>query len=386
MAAPTRLKEDQRIKVMYLLDTYIGPYAGTEKQLLSLINNLDRSRFAPCLTVLRPTPYLEQNKLPCPVEILDIPRIRSPGTAIKLWRYACSLVRRRFSVVHVLFNDASVVAPFFLRLAGLRVVVSRRDMGFWYTRGNLRLLRLNRFFVDKVVTNSRAVKRNVEQAEGFPTQKIQVIYNGYQPANDPSSSPAAVRTRLGVDGNASIVGVVANLRPIKRLVDLIDAFSLVLKAHPASCLVLVGDGEERKNLERRARSLGIESAVRFAGRVPYTLPFVREFTVGVLCSESEGFPNAVIEYMYCGKPTVCTDAGGASEIVQHGVNGFLVPVGDVAAMAEYVTRLLDDENLATNLGNAARERVRIQCSLEGMIRAHSELYAALTASPRRPMR
>ncbi len=368
---------------MYLMDAYAGPYAGTERQLFSLVSRLDRRSFEPHLTVLRHTPYLDRKDLPCPVEILNIPRILSLGTPIKLWRYARSLVRRRFSVVHVVFNDASVVAPFFLKLAGLRVVVSRRDMGFWYTRGNLRLLRLNRPFVDVVVANSRAVKRNVEQAEGFPDHKVRIIYNGYDDAGGCGSRPTAVRAQLGIDESAPIVGAVANLRPIKRLADLIEAFALILKTHPTSRLVVVGDGEERESLTKRARSLGIAQAVRFAGRVPDTLPFVREFAVGVLCSESEGFPNAIIEYMYCGKPTVCTAVGGAPEILEHGVHGFLVPVGDVTAIAECLTRLLSDESLAAKLGNAARERVRIQCSPDGMIEAHSKLYASLAGAASR---
>jgi glycosyltransferase involved in cell wall biosynthesis len=87
------------------------------------------------------------------------------------------------------------------------------------------------------------------------------------------------------------------------------------------------------------------------------MKYIERFTVAVLCSESEGFSNSIIEYLQAGRPVVCTATGGNPEIVRDGHNGFLVPVGDAAALAERLVRLLSDDALARRLGAAGREIV-----------------------------
>jgi glycosyltransferase involved in cell wall biosynthesis len=98
--------------------------------------------------------------------------------------------------------------------------------------------------------------------------------------------------------------------------------------------------------------------VIFTGQVEEPMKYVERFTVAVLCSESEGFSNSIIEYMQAGRPVVCTDTGGNPEIVKDGCNGFLVPVGDTGALAARLKRLLYDSALARQLGAAGRETVR----------------------------
>jgi glycosyltransferase involved in cell wall biosynthesis len=88
------------------------------------------------------------------------------------------------------------------------------------------------------------------------------------------------------------------------------------------------------------------------------MEYVEKFSVAVLCSESEGFSNAIVEYMQAARPVVCTDTGGNPEIVQDGRNGFLVPVGDSGALAERLVQVLSDSMLAKRLGEAGRETVR----------------------------
>jgi glycosyltransferase involved in cell wall biosynthesis len=363
------------VKIAYLMDHYAHPYGGTERQVLELIRRLDRRRFQPQVAVFRASEYLKHNEFDCAVDVLAIKKMASATTLGRLYRYARELRKRDFSIVHIFFNDASVVAPPILKWQGLKVVVSRRDMGFWCSARTALLLKANRLFVDRVVANSEAVKRSVQAREGYSDSKISVIYNGHDRASETTDvARRRVRDTLGIGPEGVIVGIVANLRTIKRIEDLIRAFALVRRTHHNAWLVIVGTGDLRNKLEDLATSLDIRSQVVFTGQLSDPLPVIHEFAVGVICSESEGFSNSIIEYMYCAKPTVCTNVGGNPEIVRDGENGFLVPVGDVGKLAERLERLLGDPALAQRLGRNALVWASERYDMGRMIEAHMELY------------
>lgn len=351
-------------KIMFLVDYYGNPQAGTEGQLLQLIQHLDRSRYEPAMTVLRRSEYIESRQFPCPVNVLGIEKLASFRTIAKIVRYALALRWEGYQLVHCYFNDTALIAPFFMKLSGINVLVSRRDMGFWYTPYNLVVLRLVAPFVDRYVANSHAVKQRVQQQEWVSPDKIVVIYNGYTSLVEKDDQPAAMANLPGIPDDALIVGIVANLKPIKRMDTLIEAFACISKYFSGAYLVIVGDkttSEAAYTLEKLgalARHFGIEDRVVFTGQVRDSKLYIRRFTVAVLCSESEGFSNSIIEYLQAGRPTVCTDTGGNAEVIQTGRNGFLIPIGDSKALADYVIRLFSDRTLARRVGEAGYESVR----------------------------
>ena len=376
-------------KVMYLLDRYEGPQAGTEGQLLQLLEHLDRTRFEPAMAVLRTSEYIEHHTLPCAVQTLGITRLLSSRSIIKLTRFAAGLRREGFRLVHCFFNDVSIIAPPLLRMFGLRVIVSRRDMGFWYRPWNLALLRIVAPFVDRYVTNSQAVKRIVEDREWIPSWKATVIYNGYLPTPTTNTDANKAPCIAPLPGHGPIVGMVANLRPIKRIDQLIKAFALVRRQHRDARLVVVGGDSlnengvsMKKELDALADSLGIRDWIDFPGSSKDPAAFIRQFSVAVLCSESEGFSNSLIEYMQLGRPVVCTNTGGNPELIEDGVNGFLVPVGDVATLADRIGRLLGDPITADRFGEAARETVRSSYSHVRMVTEQMACYDAVVSGRR----
>jgi glycosyltransferase involved in cell wall biosynthesis len=165
--------------------------------------------------------------------------------------------------------------------------------------------------------------------------------------------------------------MVAHFHPWKRQRDLVRAFREVLRHHPRAHLVLVGSGA--CEAEVRAECDGtLLRRVHFAGAVSNPLPLVRHFTIGVLCSDSEGLSNSVLEYQACGLPVVCTNVGGNVELVQDGTNGFLIPPGDVPALADRLRRLLDDPALRAAMGAKGRT-VASAHSLSAMADAHMAL-------------
>ncbi|MGH7146271.1 MAG: glycosyltransferase, partial [Nitrospiraceae bacterium] len=329
------------------------------------------------LTVFRDSEYLRRMKLPCPVRVANIGKLRSLDALAKLWRLSRAIRRAGVAIVHVFFPDASIVAPIFCKLGGARVIMSKRDMGFWHTTLQRWALRVSNLFADRIVANSQAVRDHVVRREWVPVRKLSVVPNGYDENRFMASSSVNVRKVLGIAEDEPIVGMVANLHPWKNHAHLLRAFALVLKEHPSAHLVLAGEGEQKGLLRDLARTLGIADRAHFLGFVQDPIPVIQECAVCVLCSESEGLSNAVMEYMGCGKPAICTNVGGNRELIEDGRNGFLVDVGDVHGLAERIRRILSDPELGRVMGKHAQRRISDNYSLERMADSYSRLYEEL---------
>jgi L-malate glycosyltransferase len=372
----------RRLKVRYVLDGYTDPNAGTEIQFWLLLQNLDRTRFEPSVLLLRESPFLRENLGDIPLEVLNVTRLKSPAALWRILRSVLTARRAGVDVAHLYFNDVSLVFPRLLRLVGLPCIVSRRDLGFWYSPANLKLLRLNAGAVNAVVANCKAVERAVIEAEGFRQDQVRVIYNGI--ARQEAAADPAVRARFAIPAAAKLVVLVANLRPLKRIQDAVQAVALVAKRVPDVHLAVVGEDREgatttsyRGELESLARSLGIHERVHFVGKQRDPMPLVQAADVCVLCSETEGLSNTVIEYMLAGKPAVCTDVGGNGELVEEGRTGYLVPVADAAMLGARIGELLEDHARAAAFGAAARARANELFAPQTMLRMHEALYTSL---------
>ncbi len=361
-------------RIGYLIDSFVGPWAGTERQLWHLLEGLDRERFEPHLFLLRDCDYsVQAQDWPCPVDVLGLEKIASPGGVAGVLRLARLFRQKQISLAQGFFLDASLVGPVAARLAGARFIAGRRDMGIWYTRNNLKLLRLVGRLVDRVIANSRAVGDHVVREEGIPADRLSIIFNGLEPTQPGEGAGAPVP---GVPEGVPVVGIVANLRQVKRHEDLIRAIALVRETVPDVQLVIVGEGELEQALRALADSCGVAAATHFLGRVTAPRSVVRRFTVAALCSESEGLSNALMEYLSEGKPSVCTDAGGNPELVTDGYNGFLYPVGDVSGLADRLVRLLTDAALVGSMGmNASRSVARL--GIPEMLAQHMAVYDSI---------
>jgi glycosyltransferase involved in cell wall biosynthesis len=143
----------------------------------------------------------------------------------------------------------------------------------------------------------------------------------------------------------------------------------------------VGDGESRGALERLSTELGLRERVHFAGFRPHLPNVNHAFDVAVLCSRSEGFPNAIVEAMAAGRPVIATDVGGNADAVVHGETGLLAAVGDADGFANALERVLGDSILARRMGEAGRRRARSEFNAEVALSRLEALYNSLIAVP-----
>ncbi|MBK5291781.1 MAG: N-acetyl-alpha-D-glucosaminyl L-malate synthase BshA [Acidobacteriia bacterium] len=172
---------------------------------------------------------------------------------------------------------------------------------------------------------------------------------------------------------------VSNFRPVKRPLDCIHVLARVVKETGAE-LWMVGDGPERGHAERLAHELGVDERVKFLGKQDHVERLLPQADVLLLPSEHEAFGLAALEAMACGVPPVATRVGGVAELVTHGVDGFLEPVGDVEGQAARVMELLTDAALHQRISNAARETARTRFCTELIIPRYEQLYRRVVAA------
>lgn len=197
----------------------------------------------------------------------------------------------------------------------------------------------------------------------YPAAKIHIIRSGVDVKNFENSAELDLPAKLGAEQGRSIVAMVARLHPIKDHVTFLSAARIVLDSLPRTQFIIIGDGPERAALEKLCGALEIALNVHFLGTCSDIDRILPAIDVHVLSSHSESLPLAVLEGMACGKPVVCTDVGGTSETVEHGISGFLVPPRDPVLLANHLTTLLSNPVLAEQMGAAGKRRVESDFSL-----------------------
>ena len=166
---------------------------------------------------------------------------------------------------------------------------------------------------------------------------------------------------------------VSNFRPVKRVLDCIRILAEVRKHTPAR-LLMVGDGPDRGPAEQLVRQLNLTPHVSFLGKQNHVERLIPLAHVLLMPSEMESFGLVALEAMACGVATVTTHVGGVPELITHGVNGFMEPVGDIAAQASRAVELLTDEALHQRITAAGRARAMEQFSTERIIPQYEQYY------------
>lgn len=188
----------------------------------------------------------------------------------------------------------------------------------------------------------------------------------------------AARRALELDSGAPVVAYVGRLTGIKRPDRLVDVARQVLASLPDTVFVIAGGGDLAADTRRRARDLGRH--VRFLGwRSDIETVYAAADAV-VLTSDNEGMPVSLIEAALCGVPSVTTGVGSAAEVVQDGVNGFVVSTR-VGSLAARLTRLLADEALRRRMGEAARTHAEGAYTGRRLVSDTEAIYERLAASP-----
>lgn len=209
----------------------------------------------------------------------------------------------------------------------------------------------------------------------MPEERRAVIYN---PLPDIQEKNPGGASSIFDSKNRKRAVAMGRLVPQKGFDLLIDAFARIAPIYPEWDLYILGEGEQRSELESDVLSRKLKGRVFLAGNITNPFSTLREADLFVLSSRFEGFGNALAEGMACGLPAISFDCpSGPSEIISHGLNGILVPPEDVDALAQAMADLMGDAQKRKQLGEKAR-RVRDRFAYGGIIDIWDRLIHTVT--------
>ncbi|HVG21606.1 MAG TPA: glycosyltransferase [Blastocatellia bacterium] len=385
-----------RPRVLHLITSFEA--GGTERQAVELLKRLDREQFEVRLAAIR-------NEGPFYKEIAslfpNVPEFRLTSfynrNAIRqMARLKQLILSERINIIHAHGFYDSLFASMAGRLVGVPVIASQRHLKLSDRRVHRLGTRAIHRLADRIVVNSEAIRRTIIESGSASAEKIVVIRNGLRPiSDDPAAASFGLSPQrqdcwdcgemrrnvrdslcreLGLDPRAKLVGMVARLAPVKGHSFFIRAAARIAREEADVHFVLVGDGPLRREIEDELLRSEIAHRVHVLGNRQDARLLVLAFDVAVLASLNEGLPNAVMEAMSAGVPTVATAVGGTVELIADGETGYLVPPADAEALAARITFALKNEAASAAVAQRAREFITSRFSMQQMVRSVEKLY------------
>lgn len=361
------------MKILQVLtDTNIG---GAGTWLLNFLSAYDRSSFD--IAVVLPTgAALVERISALGVRTIEADSIADRSFSVDGIRVLRDIFRReKPDIVH---THASLSARIVAKECGIKVVNTRHcleEPKHGLRRTVYRII--NNALSDRVIGVCRAVCENLK-LDGISESKLRLIYNGISPIRKYSAEERAeARREYGIPEGVTAVGIVARLEAVKNHKMFIDAATAVADRCPDALFVIVGTGSVEDELRRQAEESGLGARIIFTGYIENVERIVNALDIHMLTSYSEAFSISLIEALCVGHPVIATDVGGNSEIVSDGINGTLIPSGDVTAAADAIERYVNSPELREKCGNSAADIVHENFTSDIMARRVEEVYREL---------
>jgi len=374
-----------RINLLYVITKL--ELGGAQKQLLSLINKLDKTKFKLFLFTAQDGSLLSEALSITGLTVKKSKWLERPINPIKdllalieIWRF---IKRNNIAVVHTHSSKAGILGRLAAGLAKVKVILHTVH-GWSFNDYQLRWIRLFFVWLERLTagfTDRIIVVSNYDRQKGLDncigTQNQYTLIRYGIDYTEFSLKDQAIRKELGLNTNDLVVGMIACFKPQKSPQNFVKLAFLTKKVLPEVKFLLVGDGISRKKIERLIRKFNLQKQVILTGWRRDIPRIMSAIDVFVLTSLWEGLPITVLEAMASNKPVVATHTGGIGEVIKEGNSGFLVSPGDTNKMSESLTVLLKDANLRKQIGQSARESLDFNFALTNMIRKNEDLYEDL---------
>ena len=220
---------------------------------------------------------------------------------------------------------------------------------------------------------SEATKRALYEYEGISLNKVKLVYNGIAPISCSEHERHEALECLGLSEKPLVFGTIARFDPIKNHSMMLRAFKKALSQMPGAILIMVGDGEERGNVDFLIEKLHLQDNVLLTGYQSNPAKYLALMDVFLLSSLSEGTSMTLLEAMSIGKPCIVTDAGGNGEIIENGVNGFVVENDNAELFANAMVDMSKTDKLKNYQLNA-KDRFEKLFSINRMLNEYKKIW------------
>ncbi|MCA9733053.1 MAG: glycosyltransferase family 4 protein [Deferribacteres bacterium] len=375
----------EKFKVLHIIThMHVG---GAQDNTLITVERHDRKKFDVTLMCSPEGAWVERAKQIPNLNIVFIEKLTRPihpvSDVLAFFQIYRHLKTEKYDIVHTHSSKPGFLGRIAAKLAKVPVVVHTIH-GFPFHDFMMPVLR--RFFIflekqcaylsDRMITVSNLnLKKTVELGIAQP-EKLVNIYSGIDFRNfDHPVDRRKIRNELGIPEDFHVVGMIGRLSKQKSPWNLVKAAPLVLRRHPNTVFLSVGNGELQKEMHTLAHSLKLGDRFRFLGFREDIAELLHIFDVYTLPSQWEGLGRSLTEAMYMKKAVIASDVEGVPELVEHEKTGLLVPPNNPEKLAESIILLLEDAALRKHLGEKAYLQVKDTFEADKMVHDIEKLYA-----------
>jgi glycosyltransferase involved in cell wall biosynthesis len=366
------------MNLMIMADGVMKGIGGSERFLVDLLNGLPKDRFNITLTCIdegQPAENLKDLVRETGVRFIVCPYKKSRKLdATSILRLRKLIVKLQIDVIHANSGYAAIAGSLARIGLNTRLVYVMHTEMLFSMRTRLFFCLLRPLITAQIAVSSVVAKNMRKKKFLIPFKKAdRVIYNGIDLDNFQPLDSKLAKRKLGLEG--MIIGSVGRLVTMKGYSYLIRAFAKLKDEFPALNLVLVGEGPEKSELKMLAKMLNVSERIFFLGTRTDIPEVLSAFDVFILPSLTEALSISVLEAMAVCKPVVASDVGGLGEIVSDWENGFLVPPGDVDALAQAIATIIKNVDISKRMGMNGRLIVQQGFSVDRMISDYINLYS-----------
>lgn len=364
------------LRILYVIDSLnIG---GTERQCVETVKRMNDSKYNIQLVTLDKNGGLLQEAMDAHILLTEFKisgAFYQPRSLIQIIKLALFMKKNKFHIVQTYGFYSTIPGVIAAKIARVPIVIAgKRDMSELISRFQVKVEKMLWRLCDKIVVNANGIRNYLIEKDGIQKEKIVTIHNGVDLEQFGSKSE-------NVDNQLmpNIVGMVANFRPQKDHSVFLEAAEIVLKRKNDVKFYLIGSGVFEEEMKEYAKQLCIQNSVDFYGKktAKELHSIMKRFAISVLASTNEGTPNVILEAMALGKPVIANPSGGVPELVEDEVTGYLFPYKRADLLAEKIICLLDNINVAKEMGRNGRKKVERLFNYTVMMSRYEKLYEEL---------
>ena len=380
-----RIQAMEKIKVCHIITKL--ELGGAQKVALYIVSHLDREKFIPVFIAGKggflDHETAELNGVKVYLTSSLIRQIRPCRDLLGFFGILRILLKERPGIVHTHSSKAGILGRWAAFIAGVPVIVHTVH-GFGFNDSQKGLMRSVLIWVEKltamitdrliVVTKldkEKGLRHGIGNDEKYALIRAGIDVEAYKKVRVDKEHKKA---ELGIAPGAGVVTTIGPFKPQKNLKDFVEVAKKVHERSPETIFLIVGDGEQRKDLEFLVYAYGLKDQVKLLGWRNDIAEILAVTDIFAMTSLWEGLPRTILEAMCLKLPVVANAVDGVKEIVKDGISGYLTEPFDTSRMAELIEKLLNDRKLSEEMGQRNSEAMAEEFDVKYMVKQVEYLY------------